>query len=102
MASALLNGATAHRLAYARRVADVVVDATRDDEVSVVGSFGYASDDFREAFELVAAGALPLDAFVTDRVALREAQAVLRRDAEHAGLHGRPARPGDSLGARSQ
>jgi L-iditol 2-dehydrogenase len=145
--SVLLAGATPHRLAFARGVADRVVDATREDlaaavadwapsgpdaalvsvasvasladaialsakggvvnafagmprgehlpldlrrvhydEVRVAGSFGYGSADFREAFDLLAAGALPLDGFVTDHVALEDVEAALLRGAEHAGI----------------
>lgn len=143
----LVSGLTPHRLAFARGVADVVVDAgTEDltaavarwrpagpelvmvsvasldalrqavalaakagsvnvfagmpkgqtleldlrrvhyDEVRVVGSFGYGPADFREAFELLAGGSLPLDGFVTHRVAISDVEAALRAAAEQRGI----------------
>jgi L-iditol 2-dehydrogenase len=147
VASVLVSGVTPQRLAFARGVADVVVDARTEDlaaavaawapagpdavlvsvasvplaeqaialaakggvvnvfagmpkgetlaldlrrvhydEVRVVGSFGYGPEDFREAFELLAAGALPLDGFVTDRVPLEGVEDALKRGAAHEGI----------------
>ena len=56
------------------------------DEVRVVGTFGYGSGDFREAFELLAADVLPLAGFITDRVALADVEAALRRGAVYEGI----------------
>lgn len=145
--SILLSGLTPHRLEFARGVADVVVDATKEDlddavkrwrphgaettlvsvasvdalkqaialaakggtvnvfagmpkdqtfdldlrrvhydEVRVVGSFGYGPADFREAFELLAEGRMPLEGFITHRVGIADVESALRAAADHQGI----------------
>jgi len=56
------------------------------DEVRVVGSFGYGPADFRDAFDLLSEGRMPLEGFITDRVAIADVESALRAAANHQGI----------------
>ncbi len=62
------------------------VGLVQDWELDLRGALMYTGDDYREAIRLIGAGALLVDALVTDRFPLAEARAAFARALERGGV----------------
>jgi L-iditol 2-dehydrogenase len=82
------KGGTVNVFAGMPRSSTLPLDLTRVHyhEVHVLGTFGFGPADFRRALDMIAAGTMPLQAMITDRIGIDQIEGAIRRAADHRGV----------------